>query len=71
MNASVMMMIGVPNKYACERGGWATDNILKTVYQQTYSSERERVDDLVDSYYWSAVKAEKAARAANMQVPKK
>ena len=36
-----MLFLGIPDKYAMERGGWATDNILKSVYQQTYSSERE------------------------------
>lgn len=51
LNASVMMMLGIPDKYAMERGGWATDNILKSVYQQTFSTERERVDDKIDSYF--------------------
>ena len=51
LNASVMLMLGVPDKYAMERGGWSTDNILKSVYQQTYTSERERVDDMIDKYF--------------------
>lgn len=49
LNASVML--GVPDKYAMERGGWSTDNILKSVYQQTFSSEREKMDDKIDSYF--------------------
>ena len=51
LNASVMLMLGVPDKYAMERGGWATDHILKSVYQQTFSSERKRVDDTIDCYF--------------------
>lgn len=51
LNASVMLMLGVPDKYAMERGGWATDNILKSVYQQTFSSERKKIDKIIDGYF--------------------
>ena len=51
LNASIMLMLGVPNKYACERGGWSTDNVLKSVYQQTFSSERKKIDKLIDGYF--------------------
>ena len=56
LNASVMLMLGVPDKYAMERGGWATDNILKSVYQQTFSAERLKVDAKIDDYFNSIVK---------------
>ena len=51
LNASVMLMLGVPDKYAMERGGWATDNVLKSVYQQTFSAERVKVDTIIDNYF--------------------
>ncbi len=51
LNASVMLMLGVPDKYAMERGGWSTDNILKSVYQQTFSAERIKVDARIDDYF--------------------
>ena len=51
LNASVMLMLGVPDKYAMERGGWSTDNILKSVYQQTFSDERKKVDNKIDEYF--------------------
>ena len=51
VNASVMHMLGVPDKYAMERGGWETDIILKNVYQQTFSSERIAVDKKIDDYF--------------------
>ena len=44
-------MIGIPDKYVMERGGWATNNILKSVYQQTFSDERVKVDQKIDNYY--------------------
>lgn len=55
LNASVMLMLGVPDKYAMERGGWSTDNILKNVYQQTCSNERVRFDEVIDSYFSSVI----------------
>jgi integrase len=66
LNASIMLMLGVPDKYAMERGGWSTDYILKSVYQQTYSSQRELVDQKIDSYFNGIVTAEKAPATENM-----
>ena len=66
VNASVMLMLNIPDKYAMERGGWSTDYILKSVYQQTYSSQRELVDQKIDSYFNGIVTAEKAPATENM-----
>ena len=55
LNASIMLMLGVPDKYAMERGGWSTDYILKSVYQQTFSNERLRVDKIIDEYFNSII----------------
>lgn len=51
VSASVMAVLQIPDKYAQERGGWATDHVMKTVYTETFSAERRRADDLVDSYF--------------------
>lgn len=51
INASVMVQLNIPNKYAMERGGWKTDRTMKRVYQETFSEERKRVDCKVDNYY--------------------
>jgi len=51
LNASVMLMLGVGERYAMERGGWATRSVLQQTYQHTFSSERERVDALIDDYF--------------------
>lgn len=51
LNASVMLQLGVPDKYAMERGGWATNSTLKNVYQHTFSTEREIIDNKIDSYF--------------------
>lgn len=51
VNASLMAMLRIPDKYAQERGGWKTDHIMKSVYTETFSEERQRVDNLIDSYF--------------------
>ena len=51
VNASVMAMLHVPDVYAQERGGWATDNIMKSVYTETFSLERQAVDLTIDNYF--------------------
>lgn len=51
MNASIMLALGVPDKYAMERGGWETDSVLKSVYQNTFTAERQKVDSMIDGYF--------------------
>ena len=51
VNASLMAMLRIPDKYAQERGGWKTDHIMKSVYTETFSEERQRVDNLIDAYF--------------------
>lgn len=51
INASVMLALGVPNKYAQERMGHATDNMLKTVYQHTMTAQQVEVARKVDDYF--------------------
>lgn len=51
LNASVMALLHIPDKYAQERGGWKTDDVMKKVYTQTFAEERVKVDDKMDSYF--------------------
>lgn len=51
LNASVMLALGVPDKYAMERGGWSSTSVMKSVYQHTFSSERKKVDEKIDNYF--------------------
>ena len=57
-NASVMLQLNVPDKYAMERGGWSTPNTMKRVYQHTFSNERLKVDDAIDAYFMSIISHE-------------
>ncbi|MCI5622426.1 tyrosine-type recombinase/integrase, partial [Anaerostipes sp.] len=51
VNASVMALLRIPDKYAQERGGWKSDKVMKKVYQQTFSDERQNVDKKIDDYF--------------------
>ncbi len=51
LNASIMAMLSIPDKYAQERGGWKTDHVMKKVYTHTFSKERVRVDGIIDGYF--------------------
>ena len=53
LNASIMLAAGIPNKYAQDRMGHATDNMLKSVYQHIIVSTREEVDDAVDARFYA------------------
>lgn len=56
LNASIMLMLNIPDKYAMERGGWSSPNIMKSVYQHTFSDERENADKTIDKYFETFVK---------------
>ena len=49
--ASVMLALGIPDKYAMERMGHATNNMLKNVYQHTMQSEQEKITKRIDEYF--------------------
>ena len=51
VNASVMALLRIPDKYAQERGGWKTDAVMKKVYTHTFSEERHNVDQTIDNYF--------------------
>lgn len=46
-----MLALNVPDKYAMERMGHATNNMLKNVYQHTMKDKQDEVADLVDKYF--------------------
>lgn len=58
LNASIMALLRVPDKYAQERGGWKSDAVMKKVYMQTFSEERERVDGIIDEYFMELMQHE-------------
>ena len=55
VNASVMALLRIPDKYAMERGGWKTDSTMKKVYTHTFSPERQKVDEVINQYFEETV----------------
>ena len=51
VNASVMLALNVPDKYAMERMGHATNNMLKNVYQHTMQDKAQAVADVVGNFF--------------------
>lgn len=49
--ASVMMTLNVPNKYAMQMMGHASDNMLKNVYQHTMEDKRKEVEQTVTQFF--------------------
>ena len=50
-NASIMLALGVADKYAMERGGWASNQTMKNIYQHTMTHEKRVVDQRINSYF--------------------
>ena len=50
-NASVMLALNVPDKYAMRRGGWSTPHTMKKVYQHTFKSKQEQVDETINNFF--------------------
>lgn len=57
-NASVMLLLNIPDKYAQKRGGWSTDYTMKQVYQHTMESKRSAVDEAVDGFFTNLISHE-------------
>lgn len=49
-NASVMLKLGIPDKYAMERMGHASNQMLKRVYQHTFENEQKASSEKVQSF---------------------
>lgn len=49
--AAIMHAKNVPDKYVMKMGGWATDNVLKNVYQYTFEDETLKAEEKANSYF--------------------
>ena len=53
INASIGLMLGVPDKYMMERGGWSGTDTMKYRYEHTYSEEKANADAKMNTYFES------------------
>lgn len=51
--ASIMLQSGIPNRYARERMGHATENMLQQVYQHTFKNKQTEYDIILDAFFTS------------------
>lgn len=50
-NASIMLALNIPDKYAMERLGHSTNSTLKNIYQHTLNSEKTDINNKVNMYF--------------------
>ncbi len=50
-NASIMLAMGVPDKYAAARGGWGSSDVMKKVYQHLIDEKKIEVDNMLNSHF--------------------
>ena len=49
--ASIMHAIGIPDQYILQRGGWSSDNVMKTVYRNTIDIETVRQNKKINEHF--------------------
>lgn len=55
--ASIMHAIGVPDQYILERGGWSSDNVMKSVYRNVISLESKKQNKKINSHFEKLTKS--------------
>lgn len=50
-NASIMLSLGIADKYAMERGGWSSNATMKNIYQHTFTSGRQEADAMMNDFF--------------------
>jgi len=58
-SASIQHAMGIPDAYIMQRGGWASDGVLKAVYRHTLEDKTKEMDNKVNSYFESVVNGKK------------
>ena len=59
-NASIMLALNIPDKYAMKRGGWASPKTMKNVYQHTLDDFELQAAAAIDQYFEEITEPEKA-----------
>lgn len=50
-SASIMHAIGIPDQYIMARGGWRTDNVMKSVYRNVIDLEEARQNQRINTHF--------------------
>lgn len=46
-----MHAIGVPDQYILQRGGWISDNVMKSVYRNVIDLEKAKQDRKINEHF--------------------
>ena len=66
INASVMSLLGIPDKDSQERGGWKTDHTMKQIYRHSFTAQRQLSDRKIDAFFGSIISGEDTVNAAQI-----
>lgn len=50
-SASIMHSIGVPDQYILQRGGWISDNVMKSVYRNVIDMEAKKQTQKINEHF--------------------
>lgn len=50
-SASIMHAIGIPDQYIMQRGGWATDGVMKAVYRDAIDEQTVKMNQKINKYF--------------------
>ena len=50
-NASVMLSLGVADKIAMARGGWASKDTMQNIYQHLFKDDKTKADKTINNYF--------------------
>ena len=53
-----MLQMGIPTKYAQERMGHSTPNMLTNVYQHTFQSQQKEYDTILNQFFTQQIAEE-------------
>ena len=51
INASIGLMLGIPDKYMMERGGWSGTETMKYRYMHTYDAKKASADYTINTFF--------------------
>lgn len=61
-NASIMLSLNIPDKYAMERGGWSSNKTMKDIYQHTMDDGKQRAAAVIDDYFGAMTQPKRPKR---------
>ena len=56
INASIMLLLNIPSKYAMERGGWDNVQTMDKIYQYTFQDEKDLIDSKINDFFDNSMK---------------